>query len=100
MFTQNSLVSHRIYNSTWSVYHRVYTIDTDMYDTTLTYLKLSYTKLCNVPLSIFFVCVAYDVLYKLGVCIKDGYPYRVLGSFYSSILERYRAVPPPPAQAG
>ncbi len=31
----------------------------------------------------------------LGVCIEDGYPYRVLGNFYDSILEHYRAVPPP-----
>ncbi len=31
----------------------------------------------------------------LGVCIEDGYP-RVLGSFYDSIFERYRAVPLPP----
>ncbi len=34
----------------------------------------------------------------IGVCIKYGYPYWVLSSFYDSILEHYRAVPPPPSQ--
>ncbi len=35
----------------------------------------------------------------VGMCIEDGCPYRVLGSFYSSILEHYRAVPLQPKQA-
>ncbi len=30
------------------------------------------------------------------MCIEDGYPYRVLSSFYDSILEHYQAVPTPP----
>ncbi len=42
-------------------------------------------------------CLPARVMYQgwtLGMCIEDGYPYRVLCSFYDSILEHYRAVPP------